>query len=106
MTKITYIEFGGSVHEVDVDPGVSVMQGAVGNNVRGIIGDCGGACSCATCHVYIDPEWVDRVGEKSVTEEALLEEVCDARPNSRLSCQINVIDDLEGLVVRLPEKQV
>lgn len=106
MAKITYIEFNGTPHELDIQPGTSVMQGAVTHSVRGIIGDCGGACSCATCHVYVDPAWLDKVGEKAATETALLEEVCDMRPNSRLSCQIKVTDALDGLVVRLPERQV
>lgn len=106
MAKITYIEYSGDERVVDVEPGLSVMQGAVGNNVRGIIADCGGACSCATCHVYVDPGWTDKVGEKGEMEEILLEEVCDPLPNSRLSCQIKVTEELDGLVVRLPEKQV
>ncbi len=106
MAKITYIEFNGVAHEFDLEPGVSIMQGAVAEGVRGIIGDCGGACSCATCHVYVDPVWVDRVGDKSPTEMALLEEVCDGQPNSRLSCQIKVTEELDGLVVRMPAKQV
>jgi 2Fe-2S ferredoxin len=106
MAKVTYIEFNGVEHVVDLQPGLSVMQGAVGNSVQGIIGDCGGACSCATCHVYVDPAWLNRVGEKSATEAALLEEVCDGQPNSRLSCQIKATAELEGLVVRLPAKQV
>jgi ferredoxin, 2Fe-2S len=106
MAKITYIEFNGDERVLDLEPGTSVMQGAVGNGVRGIIGDCGGACSCATCHVYVDPAWLNRVGEKSAAEAALLEEVCDGRPNSRLSCQIKVTAELDGLVVRLPARQV
>lgn len=106
MAKITYIEFNGTPHELDIQPGTSVMQGAVTHSVRGIIGDCGGACSCATCHVYVDPAWLDKVGEKAAMEIALLDEVCDMRPNSRLSCQIKVTDALDGLVVRLPERQV
>ncbi len=106
MARVTYIEFNGTPHEVMVAPGVSVMQGAVNCGVRGIIGECGGSCSCATCHVYVDPIWVDKVGDKSVTEEALLEEVCDAQPNSRLACQITISRELDGLVVHLPEKQV
>lgn len=106
MPKITYIEFSGVEHIVDIPSDLSVMQGAIGHDVRGIIADCGGACSCATCHVYVDPEWLGRVGEKSAMEEALLEEVCDAQPNSRLSCQIKVMDELDGLIVRLPAKQV
>lgn len=106
MATITYIEFSGEEHALDIAPGLSVMQGAVGNSVRGIIGDCGGSCSCATCHVYVDPAWLDKVGEKSASEEALLEEVCDGQSNSRLSCQIKVTEELDGLVVRLPPKQV
>lgn len=106
MAKITYIEFGGKEHVLDIAPGQSVMQGAVANNVRGIIADCGGSCSCATCHVYVDPAWVGKVGEKSPLESALIEEVYDVQANSRLSCQIKVTEDLDGLIVRLPEKQV
>ncbi len=106
MAKITYIEYSGVEHIVDVDAGLSVMQGAIANTVRGIIAECGGACSCATCHVYVDPAWIDKVGGKSAAEAGLLEEVCAAQPNSRLSCQIKVTDDLNGLVVRVPEKQV
>lgn len=106
MVKITYIEFNGKARELDIAPGTSVMQGGVSHSVRGIIGDCGGACSCATCHVYIDPAWIDKVGPTPPTEAALLEEVCGVQPNSRLSCQIKVTDALDGLIVRLPEKQV
>jgi len=106
MAKITYIEFNGAEHVLNIEPGSSVMQGAIANDVRGIIADCGGACSCATCHVYVDPAWVDKVGPKSPTEAALIEEVYDSQPNSRLSCQIQVTEALDGLVVRLPAKQV
>lgn len=106
MAKITYIEFNGTAHEYDIKPGTTVMQGGVSNSVRGIIGDCGGACSCATCHVYVDSAWLDKVGEKSDMETALLDEVCDLQPNSRLSCQIQVADALNGLIVRLPKRQV
>jgi 2Fe-2S ferredoxin len=106
MAKITYIESGGQEHLVEVEAGRSVMQSAVAHNVRGIIGECGGSCLCATCHVYVDAAWLDKVGFKTETEELLLEEVCDPRPNSRLSCQISVTEDLDGLVVRLPDKQV
>lgn len=106
MPQITYIEFNGREHCLDIATGTSLMQGATANNVRGIIGECGGACSCATCHVYVDPAWLDRTGDIGELETALLEEVCDAQPNSRLSCQIIVTEALDGLVVRLPEKQV
>ncbi len=106
MATITYIEFDGREHRIEVTPGYSVMQGAVQNQVRGIIAECGGSMSCATCHVYVDPAWVDRVGKKSDTEASLLEEVCDPLPNSRLSCQLKVTDELDGLIVRLPQKQI
>ncbi len=105
MAKVTYIEFDGSEHVIDVQPGDSVMQGAVQNQVRGIIAECGGAMSCATCHVYVDPAWIDRLEPKSEMEEIILEEVCELKPNSRLSCQLKVSPDLDGLVVRLPERQ-
>lgn len=106
MAKITYIEFDGKEHVIDVAPGSSVMQGAVQNLVRGIIGECGGNLQCATCHVYVDPVWRDRVGEKSEMEKVMLEETFDARPDSRLSCQIEVTETLEGLIVRLPRRQI
>ena len=106
MAKITYIAVDGEKHEIEVDNGSSVMQAAVQNHVRGIIGECGGFMSCATCHVYVDPCWVDKLPAKSDTEEMLLEEVCDPQPNSRLSCQIKVSDELDGLVVRLPVRQI
>lgn len=106
MAKITYIEFNGKEHVLDVAPGSSVMQGAAANNVRGIIAECGGACSCATCHVYVDEAWVEKLGDKSENEEALLEAVCDPKPNSRLSCQITVTEELNSLIVRMPAKQV
>jgi 2Fe-2S ferredoxin len=106
MAKIIYIEFNGKEHVLDVAPGMSVMQSAIANNIRGIIAECGGACSCATCHVYVDPSWVNRLDQKSEIEVSMLEAVCDVQPNSRLSCQIEVTEKLEGLVVRMPKKQV
>ena len=106
MAKITYIEHSGTEHVLDIPVGLSVMQGAVTNRVRGIIGECGGCCYCATCHVYVDPAWLGRVGEISEMEEVMLEEVIDQEPNSRLSCQICVTDELDGLIVRLPKKQL
>jgi ferredoxin, 2Fe-2S len=106
MAKITYIEFDGKEHVLEAAPGVSVMQCAINNNVRGIIAECGGACSCATCHVYVDPAWVDAVEPKSQLEEDMLDAVCDLKPNSRLACQIPVTEQLEGLVVHMPQKQV
>ena len=106
MAKVTYIEFNGKEHVVDVDPGYSVMQGAINNNVRGVIAECGGACSCATCHVYVDDAWSEKLEQKTEEEVAMLDAVVDLRPNSRLSCQIKVTESLDGLVVHLPEKQV
>jgi 2Fe-2S ferredoxin len=106
MAKITYIEFSGQKHVLDVETGKSLMQAAVDNSLQGILGDCGGACSCATCHCYVEESWLDKLPAKSDTEEMLLEEVVDPKPNSRLSCQIKASDELEGLVVYLPAKQV
>lgn len=106
MASIKYIESSGVEHTLDIAPGVSVMQGAIENNVRGILADCGGACSCATCHVYVDAQWLDKLGPKSEFEEMLLEEVIEPKDNSRLSCQIKINPELDGLVIRLPEKQV
>jgi 2Fe-2S ferredoxin len=106
MPRVTYVEFNGTERVLDISSGLSVMEGAVHNDVRGVIAECGGACSCATCHVYVDAAWTDKLGGKSETEEALLEAVCDPKPNSRLSCQIKVTAELDGLVVRMPAKQV
>ena len=106
MAKIAYIQANGDQRVIEIPAGLSVMEGAINNNVRGIIAECHGALSCATCHVYVDPAWVDRVGEKNETEAAMLDAVCDPLPNSRLSCQIKVTEALEGLVVRIPDKQI
>ncbi len=106
MPKITYVQANGNAQVLEVPQGLSVMQGALNNNVRGIIAECGGSCSCATCHVYVDESWADKLDKKSETEEAMLDAVCDPQPTSRLSCQINVTDALDGLVVRMPVKQV
>ena len=105
MAKITYIEFGGGEHVVDVKTGLSVMEGAVKNNVPGIDADCGGACACATCHVYVDEAWRDKTGTSSAMEESMLDFAESVAENSRLSCQIKVSDALDGLVVRMPESQ-
>ena len=105
MAKITYISFSGTETTVDVKPGLSIMEGAVKNNVRGIDGDCGGACACATCHVYVDEAWRSKTGEKSAMEESMLDFAENVQPNSRLSCQIKVSDALDGLRVTVPEKQ-
>ena len=105
MAKITYIQFDGTENVVDVKPGLSVVEGAVKNNVRGIDADCGGACACATCHCYVDEAWQAKTGTKSAMEESMLDFAENVEPNSRLSCQIKVTEELDGLIVRLPESQ-
>jgi 2Fe-2S ferredoxin len=105
MAKITYIEHNGTEHVLDVKNGLSVMEGAVKSNIPGIDADCGGACACATCHVYVDNAWLAKTGDKSAMEESMLDFAENVETNSRLSCQIKVADDLDGLVVRMPESQ-
>jgi 2Fe-2S ferredoxin len=103
--KVTYIEDGGKAHTVEVAEGWSLMEGAVKHLIPGIDADCGGACACATCHVYVDEAWREKTGEPSPMEEDMLDFGYDVRPNSRLSCQIKVTPELDGLVVTTPEKQ-
>lgn len=105
MAKITYIAHDGSSRTLEVKSGLTVMEGAVKNNVPGIDADCGGACACATCHVYVDEAWMEKVGKPSAMEESMLDFAESVRPNSRLSCQIKVTDALDGLVVTTPESQ-
>ena len=105
MAKITYIEFDGTEHPVEVKNGLSVMEGAIKNRVPGIDADCGGACACATCHVYVDEAWRDKTGSPSAMEESMLDFADNVEPNSRLSCQIKVSDALNGLIVRMPQSQ-
>ena len=106
MTKITYIESNQKTHTVDVDNGLSVMEGAVQNNIPGIDADCGGGMACATCHVYVKEEWFNKLPKKEDGEDDMLDMAFEPRKNSRLSCQLMVTDQIEGLVVNLPEKQV
>ena len=105
MAKITYIESNGTEHVVDAETGATVMESAIKNAVPGIEAECGGACACATCHVYVDEAWREKVGAPSPMEEDMLDFGFDGRPNSRLSCQIKVSDELEGLIVSTPERQ-
>ena len=105
MAKITYIEHNGTNHTVDVQNGLTVMEGAVQNNIPGIDADCGGGMACATCHVYVKEDWFDKINEKSEGEDDMLDQAYEPKKNSRLSCQIIVSDDLDGLVVDMPEKQ-
>ena len=106
MTKITYIENNGKEHTVDVQNGLTVMEGAVQNDIPGIDADCGGSMACATCHVYVNDEWYNMLDEKTEGEDDMIDQAYDPKKNSRLSCQITVSDKIEGLVVHLPEKQV
>ena len=105
MPKIKYIEHSGKEHEVDVPAGWSVMEGAVKNLIPGIDADCGGACACATCHVYVDEAWLAKLPPKEDMEETMLDFAPDMAANSRLSCQIKVTPELDGLVVRMPKSQ-
>lgn len=105
MTRIIFIESDGTRHEVDAEPGATVMEAAVNNMVPGIDADCGGACACATCHVYIDEAFTDKAGTAESMEESMLDFASDMKANSRLSCQINISDEMEGLIVRLPRSQ-
>lgn len=105
MVQITYIEHSGAEHKVDADAGLTVMEVAVKNGIPGIDADCGGACACATCHVYVDAAFKEASGEASPMEESMLDFASERQDTSRLSCQIPVSDKLEGLVVRIPEFQ-
>jgi 2Fe-2S ferredoxin len=105
MPKIKYVEHNGKEHEAEVPAGWSVMEGAVKNLIPGIDADCGGACACATCHVYVDEAWREQTGPPSPMEEDMLDFGFEVRANSRLSCQIKVTDALDGLVVATPERQ-
>ena len=105
MPKITYIDNGGERRTVDAEAGATVMETAIKNDVPGIEAECGGACACATCHVYVDEAWREKTGEASAMEQDMLDFAFDVRPNSRLSCQIKVTDALDGLVVTMPESQ-
>ncbi|MEM7218837.1 MAG: 2Fe-2S iron-sulfur cluster-binding protein [Pseudomonadota bacterium] len=106
MTKITLIEFSGDQHEIDVENGQSLMNAAVDNLVPGIDADCGGECSCATCHVIVTEEWFEKTGPAGDTENSMLELSQEREETSRLSCQIEISDNLDGLVVRIPEFQI
>ncbi|HYZ33916.1 MAG TPA: 2Fe-2S iron-sulfur cluster-binding protein [Crenalkalicoccus sp.] len=105
MPLVTYIEHDGTEHEIEVPVGLSVMRGAVDNNVPGIDADCGGECACATCHVFVDEAWLAKTGTQGEQERSMLGFAATAQPNSRLSCQITMTEALDGLIVRLPEAQ-
>ena len=105
MAKITYIEHNGKTHTVDVPNGLSVMEGAVQNNIPGIDADCGGSCACATCHVYVDEKWFNKLSKKESAEEDMLDMAYEPNKFSRLTCQLTVTDELDGLVVKMTSKQ-
>lgn len=107
MARITYIEANGTEHVVDVPNGLTVMEGARDNDVPGIEADCGGACACSTCHVYVAPDWVERLPPRDEMEADMLDFAWEPDPlRSRLTCQIRVTDALDGLVVQMPERQI
>ena len=107
MAKITYIGFDGTKYDVDAEDGSTVMEAAIKNGVPGIEAECGGACACATCHVYVDDNWSSKTGEPEPMEEDMLDFAYEPDPSrSRLTCQLKVTDALDGLVVQMPEKQI
>jgi 2Fe-2S ferredoxin len=105
MPKITYKDFNGNSKTIDVENGLSVMEGAIQNGIQGIDADCGGAMACATCHVYVEEEWFDKIPKAEEAEVDMIDMAHEPKKNSRLSCQIIVTDKLEGLVIKTPEKQ-
>ena len=105
MPQVKFVEHDGTEHVIDASNGDSIMITAINNLVPGIDADCGGECSCATCHVIVDDAWIGNVGEPSDNEDSMLDLNPDRQPNSRLSCQIEMTDDLDGIVVNLPEFQ-
>ena len=105
MAKITFITSNAEPYEVDVQNGLTVMEGAVQNDVPGIDADCGGGMACATCHVYVNEDWIDKLPGKEDGEEDMLDMAFEPKSNSRLSCQITVSDELDGLIINIPIKQ-
>ena len=106
MAKIKYIEHDGKEHEIEVANGLTVMEGAVQNGIPGIDADCGGSMACATCHVYVKEGWFSKLPDKEMGEDDMLDQAFEPKSNSRLSCQLTVSDELNGLIVHLPEKQI
>ena len=105
MVNLTFIEHDGTRHTVDVTAGISLMEAAVTNGVPGIDADCGGSCACATCHVLVERAWTGKLGEMAINENDMLDFVRARMPNSRLSCQIKINSDMDGLTVQMPESQ-
>ena len=105
MAKIHFVDHKGETRTVEIENGATVMEAAIRNGVPGIEAECGGACACATCHVYVDDAWASKTGTKNAMEESMLDFADNVEANSRLSCQIHVTEELDGLVVRMPESQ-
>jgi len=105
MPKVTFIDFEGNSSEINAKTGDSLMDAAVINDVAGIDADCGGACACATCHVYVDADWISVVGQAGELEVEMLDVAEGVEDNSRLSCQVKVTEQMDGLVIRTPESQ-
>jgi 2Fe-2S ferredoxin len=105
MPKVTFIEHDGTVHDVDAEIGQTLMEAALRGSVPGIVAECGGSCTCATCHVYVDEAWFAKTGERSLEEDEQLDNAYDVRPTSRLSCQIKMSEELDGILVRTPSYQ-
>ena len=105
MPKITYISSDGNRHEVDVENGYSVMEGAINNDIAGIVAECGGACACATCHSYVDEQWLDKIPPMDDMEDSMLDAAFERKENSRLTCQIEVNDKLDGLVIHVADNE-
>ncbi|WP_449434616.1 2Fe-2S iron-sulfur cluster-binding protein [Pseudomonas putida] len=105
MTRVTYIEFNGTQHDIEANDGLTLMKVAVNNDINGIVAECGGACACATCHVYVDEQWLAKLPPMDNTEHDMLDFAAGVQANSRLSCQIKVSAGLDGIVVRMPDSQ-
>lgn len=105
MPKITFITPDGAKHDVEVESGYSVMEAAINNNIDGIVAECGGACACATCHSYIDEAWVQKMPEMDDMEDSMLDAAYDRRDNSRLTCQLEMKDEWDGLIVHVAENE-
>ena len=105
MPKVTYVTIDGTRHEVEVENGYSVMEGAINNNIDGIVAECGGACACATCHAYIDEAWLDKMPEMDDMEDSMLDAAYERKDNSRLTCQLEMNDAWDGLVVHVGENE-
>ena len=105
MPKITYIDYNGKSETIEVSSGLSVMEGAIQNNINGIDADCGGSMACATCHVYVQEKWLNKLSKIEDAEQDMLDMAFEPKNNSRLSCQITISDELDGLIVNIPSKQ-